>query len=400
MENNNSSKIKIGITHGDINGISYEIILKSFEDERITDFFTPVIYGSPKVAAYYKKMLQLNININSINKIEQANLNQINIINCATNNIKVEIGKSTKIAGQASLNALRHSLIDIKNHKLDILVTAPINKNNIQTDDFKFAGHTRFFASEFGGNEVVMLMVHENLRIGVATEHIAISEVSENITVEKILDKLRVIAKSLKTDFAINKPVIAVLGLNPHSGDNGLIGKEELEIIIPAIEKAKEEGIIAVGPYPADGFFGSNEYKKFDAILAMYHDQGMIPFKALTQNQGVNFTAGLPFVRTSPAHGTAYNIVGKNKSNHQSFMQAMYLALDVYKNRKMVDTKKMNIVSEQTENINIEKKAPQKKNVYIEKKAPQNKSIHIEKKDTQNKNVDIKKTETEENPSN
>jgi len=347
MENNTDSKIKIGITHGDINGISYEIILKSFEDERITDFFTPVIYGSPKVAAYYKKMLQFNTNFNSITKIEQASNTQINIINCATNNIKVELGKSTKMAGQSSLNALRHSIIDIKNNKLDILVTAPINKNNIQTEDFNFAGHTRFFASEFGGNEVVMLMVHENLRIGVATEHIAISEIPSNLTIELILDKLRVIAKSLKSDFAINKPVIAVLGLNPHSGDNGLIGKEEQEIIIPAIQKAKEEGIIAVGPYPADGFFGSSEYKKFDAVLAMYHDQGMIPFKTLAQNQGVNFTAGLPFVRTSPAHGTAYNIVGKNKSNHESFMQAMYLALDIYKNRKMIDTVEMNLDSKQ-----------------------------------------------------
>ena len=235
----NKSKIKVGITHGDINGISYEIILKSLEDERITDFFTPVIYGSPKVAAYYKKSLKLEVNLNTIHKIDYSNPKSINIINCAANNIRVEVGKSTKIAGQASLNALKHSIVDIKNNKLNILVTAPINKNNIQTDDFKFAGHTRFFASEFGGKEVVMLMVHENLRIGVASEHIAISEVSKAITVDLILDKLRVISKSLKIDFAINKPVIAVLGLNPHAGDNGLIGKEEQEVIIPAIEKLK-----------------------------------------------------------------------------------------------------------------------------------------------------------------
>ncbi len=341
MENN--SKVKIGITHGDINGVSYEIILKSLEDERITDFFTPVIYGSPKVAAYYKKMLKIEVALNNIQRIEYANPKQINIINCAANNLRVEAGKSTKMAGQASLNALRHSIVDIKNHKLDILVTAPINKNNIQTDDFKFAGHTRFFANEFNDSEVVMLMVHENLRIGVATEHIAISKISEAITVDKILGKLKVISESLKKDFAINKPTIAVLGLNPHSGDNGLISNEEQEVLIPAIQKAKEEGIIAIGPYPADGFFGSGEYKKFDAILAMYHDQGMIPFKTLTQNQGVNFTAGLPFVRTSPAHGTAYNIVGKHKASHESFKQAMYLALDVYKNRKMITKEEVSV---------------------------------------------------------
>ncbi len=335
--NETPTKINIGITHGDINGISYEIILKSLNDNRIFDFFTPVIYGSPKVAAYYKKVMRINPNFNHIQTIEKANPKAINIINCISNKVRVEVGKSTEMAGQASLNALKYAVLDLKNKNLDILITAPINKNNIKIEDFKFTGHTGFLANEFEVEEVAMLMIHQNLRIGVLTEHIPISEVAQSITVEKIMSKLRLINSSLKKDFGINKPVIAVLSLNPHAGDKGLIGKEDQEIIIPAIKQAKEEGIMAVGPYPADGFFGSNAYADFDATLAMYHDQGLIPFKTITQNKGVNFTAGLPFIRTSPAHGTAYDMAGQNKANHESFQQAMFLALEIHKNRKLLE---------------------------------------------------------------
>lgn len=338
---NKNQKLPIlGITHGDINGISYEIILKALKDPRMLELCTPVIYGSPKVAGYYKKVLKHNTLINIAQSIDNINRKSINIINCATNKIRVEVGKSTEMAGQASLNALRHSLVDIKAKKLDILVTAPINKKNIQTEGFNFAGHTRFFASEFEAENIVMLMAHENLRIGVVTEHISVSDVAKTINVDIILSKLKVINNSLKNDLAIDNPKIAVLGLNPHAGDEGLIGKEEQEIIIPAIEKANNEGVTAIGPFPADGFFGSGTYEKYDAVLAMYHDQGLIPFKTITRNNGVNFTAGLPFVRTSPAHGTAYEIAGKNIASANSFKQAIYMALDVYHNRKMLEDAK------------------------------------------------------------
>jgi len=235
------------------------------------------------------------------------------------------------------LNAIRHALVDYKNGKIDALVTAPINKHNIQSIDFQFKGHTDFLKNEFDLDDVLMLMVHEDIRITLVTEHLKISEVSENITEEKILSKLRLLKKSLCRDFSISNPKIAVLGLNPHSGDSGLIGNEDVEIIVPALKKANEEGIIAMGPYAADGFFGFESYDNFDAILAMYHDQGLAPFKILARGAGVNYTAGLPFVRTSPAHGTAYNIAGKNKSNPKSLIDALYAAYDIYLARTEFD---------------------------------------------------------------
>ncbi len=332
-------KLKVGITHGDINGISYEIILRSLKDSRIYSNFTPIIYGSPKVAAYYKKVMNLsNINLNHVPNVNEIDSNAINIINCTTNKIRVEIGKSTEIAGISSLNSIRHALIDIKQNKLDVLVTAPINKKNIQNADFEFKGHTDFLKNEFEADDVLMMMVCEDLRVVVVTEHIPISEISENLSVEKILSKLRLMDKSLRRDFGVSRPKIAVLGLNPHSGDEGLIGSEDKEIIIPAIEKAKQENIIAIGPFAADGFFGAKQYANFDATLAMYHDQGIIPFKIIARGGGVNFTAGLPFVRTSPAHGTAYDIAGKNKANPKSFLEAVYTALDIKKRRNNFDS--------------------------------------------------------------
>ncbi len=337
-QNKKAQKIKIGITHGDINGISYEIILKTFKDPRILELFTPIIYGSPKIAAYYKKVFKLSsIQLNHIKSADKADPNAINIINCVDNKIRVEIGQPTEMSGKAALDALKAAVADLKAHKIDALVTAPINKKAIYGNNFNFKGHTWYLAHEFGVQDVLMFMIYDKLRIAVATDHIPLKDVSNSLSTELILNKLLLMDKSLKTDFKIEKPIIAVLGLNPHAGDDGLIGDEEEKIIIPAIEKAKEKGLIVLGPYPADGFFGSENYKNFDAILALYHDQGLIPFKILSKGQGVNYTANLPFVRTSPAHGTAYDIAGLNKADHTSFLNAIYLAIDIYKSRKLFE---------------------------------------------------------------
>ncbi len=328
-------KIKVGITQGDINGVGYELIIKALSDNRMFDKFVPVVYGSAKVLAYHRKALNfLNFSLNSVKNIKEINPKRGNIINVIDGEIKVELGKSTEIAGNAAYIALEKATEDLKNGNIDILVTAPINKNNIQSKDFKFNGHTEYLQQKFESDQVLMLMVSDLVRVGVVTGHIPLSEVPKQITTEKILNKLQLMNKTLKQDFTLQKPKIAVLGLNPHSGDNGLIGNEEQEIIIPAIEKAREQGILAFGVYPSDGFFGSDMMHKFDAVLAMYHDQGLAPFKAISFGSGVNFTAGLPIVRTSPDHGTAYDITGKNIANINSFKQAIYLAIDIYRNRK------------------------------------------------------------------
>ncbi len=327
-------KIKVGITQGDINGISYEIIIKSLLDNRINDLCTPIVYGSAKVAAYHRKALNIeNFSLNIIRDAEKANPKRPNIINCLDDNIRVELGKSTTLAGEASLMALESAVNDLKEGKIDVLVTAPINKDNIQSEKFHFPGHTEYLAQNFNGKEVLMLMVSDRMKVGVVTGHIPVKDVAENLTQDKILGKLRILNKTLIEDFRIRKPKIAVFGLNPHASDGGVIGEEENSIISPAIDRAKEENIMAFGPYPADGFFGSNNLEKFDAILAMYHDQGLAPFKALAFDEGVNFTAGLDIVRTSPGHGTAYELAGMNKASETSFRKALYLAIDVYKNR-------------------------------------------------------------------
>jgi 4-hydroxythreonine-4-phosphate dehydrogenase len=328
----------IGITHGDINGISYEIILKALKDKRVYANFTPVIYGSPKVAAYYKKVMNMSsIILNHVPNIDEIDPDMINIINCVSNKVKVEIGKSTELAGISSLNAIKHALIDLRAGKLDAIVTAPINKHNIQSADFSFKGHTDFFKNEFQVEDVLMMMLYDDIKITLVTEHMPISEVSSSITQEKIISKLKLIKESLRKDFSIYDPTIAVLGLNPHSGDMGLLGDEEEKIISPAIEKANEMGIKAFGPFAADGFFGSQAHYKFDVVLAMYHDQGLAPFKLLANGGGVNYTAGLPFVRTSPAHGTAYDIAGKNIASPKSMIDALYAAYDIYKRRNVFD---------------------------------------------------------------
>lgn len=334
----NNKMIKVGISQGDINGISYEVIMKTLMDPRIMESCTPIVYGSPKVAAYHRKALNINnLSFNHIRSASEAIHKKANIINCIPDDVRVELGKSTEIAGESSYKALSKAVSDLQAGEIDVLVTAPINKDNIQRDDFKFPGHTEYLVQKFRAEDYAMIMVSEQMRVGVVTGHIPISEVAENLTKELILSKLRIIGKSLVQDFSVTNPRIAVLGLNPHAGDNGFLGREELDIIIPAIKEAKDEGIVALGPYSADGFFGSSDFMKFDAILAMYHDQGLIPFKLASFERGVNFTAGLPVIRTSPSHGTAYDLAGEDKASPESFRQALFLAIDIFKNRITYD---------------------------------------------------------------
>lgn len=329
-----TEKVKVAITQGDINGIGYEIIFKTLSDPKILELYTPVIYGSSKVAAYHRKALNIaNFSLNSIRSGEEAHPKRINIVNCLDDNVRVELGKATEIGGQAAFEALSKAVEDLRNGAVDVLVTAPINKNVTQSEDFYFPGHTEYLADQFGVQSHIMLLVSPNLKVGVVTGHMAIKDVPAQLTVEKVLDKLRVLDKTLRVDFTIRKPRIAVLGLNPHAGDGGLLGDEEINIIQPAIEVAREEGIMALGPYAADGLFGSGEVGRFDAVLAMYHDQGLAPFKTIAFSEGVNLTGGLPVVRTSPDHGTAFEIAGENKADESSFREAIYLAIDIFKRR-------------------------------------------------------------------
>lgn len=328
--------LKIGITHGDMNGIGYEVILKMLNDTRILELCTPIIYGSPKAVGYYKKLLSLEqISVNIIQSPTEALPRRINIINTnGQDDLKVELGKPTIEAGEAAHVALQKATEDIQGNLIDAILTAPINKHEIQSEQFKFPGHTEYLehATQSKG---LMMFVSGNVRIALVTNHVPINEVSRTISYELIFEKLELLNKTLQQDFAIRRPRIAVLGLNPHAGDNGLLGSEEQEIISPAIAKAVEKGIMCVGPLAADGFFGSDMLGAYDAVLAMYHDQGLIPFKALFMNEGVNYTAGLPIVRTSPAHGTAYDIAGQNSANAQSIRTALYLACDIVRMRRM-----------------------------------------------------------------
>ncbi len=328
--------LRIGITHGDINGIGYEIILKTLSDTRILELFTPVVYGSSKLASYHKKTLGIGeFSFHLVRSADQAVNGKANMVNISQNEIKVDLGQSTEAGGRAAFDSLEAATSDLQNGLIEALVTAPINKQNIRNESFDFPGHTEYLANRFGVEESLMLMVGRDFRIGVVTGHIPLREVPKVITKELILKKIRIMSQSLEVDFGIRKPRIALLGINPHAGDKGVIGKEEADVIIPAIQEAFEEGIMAFGPYPADGFFGASSYASFDGVLAMYHDQGLIPFKALSFKSGVNFTAGLPYVRTSPAHGTAYEIAGKDSASPEAFREALYLAIDVVRNRRM-----------------------------------------------------------------
>lgn len=330
-----NKKVKVGITIGDINGIGLEVIIKTFKDNRMYQHITPVIYGSTKIANIHRKVLRINdFRFNIIDNVEGAKSKKVNLINLGEDeNIKVELGKATKDSGEYSFKSLEAATKDLAENKIDVIVTAPINKEAIQNAGFKFPGHTEYLAHLSKTEDYLMLLMNDVIKIGVATGHIPLKEVAEKLTKDEIINKVDILNKSLKSDFGIIKPKIAVLGLNPHAGDNGKIGNEEKDIILPAILKSKENDILAFGPYSADGFFGSGTYKDFDGILAMYHDQGLAPFKALSFGSGVNFTAGLPIVRTSPDHGTAYEIAGKRKAEVDSFRQAIYTAVDVFKKR-------------------------------------------------------------------
>jgi 4-hydroxythreonine-4-phosphate dehydrogenase len=346
------SRLRIGITHGDINGISYEVILKTLSDSRLINNITPIIYGSPKVLAYYRKAFNNNSQTMTINYPEEARPKNINIINCNSEDVRVEMGLSTEMAGLAAYQALEKAVQDLKDNKIDLIVTAPINKKNIQAAGFNFLGHTEFFAKEFNSKNHLMILMNDVIKIGVVTEHIPISQVPSTLSKELILEKINTLNESLKSDFLIRKPRIAVLSLNPHCGDDGLIGDEEKNIIIPAIKEAKTQDVLAFGPYPADGFFGAALYRNFDAVLAMYHDQGLAPFKVIAFEDGVNYTAGLPIVRTSPAHGTAYDITGKNIASEQSFRSALYTAIDIYNNRNFQqELEEGKLIVDELENI-------------------------------------------------
>jgi 4-hydroxythreonine-4-phosphate dehydrogenase len=328
--------IVAGITHGDINGIGYEVIIKTLMVPEINDFCVPVVYGSPKVAAYHRKAININnFSFHNIRVPEEANSRKANLINCLDDNIRVELGKSTAMGGEAALASLERAVDDLKAGKINVLVTAPIDKNSIQSESFNFKGHTEYLKSKAGVDEVLMFMISDTMRIGFATGHVPIRNVADSVSTSSIVKKVRIMNNSLIKDFAIRGPRIAVLGLNPHAGDNDLLGTEEREIIIPAIQQLEKEGIFAFGPFAADGFFGSGSFAKFDAILAMYHDQGLAAFKALAFDSGVNYTAGLPFVRTSPVHGTAFQLAGRGEASETSFRQALYLACSIYRNRLM-----------------------------------------------------------------
>lgn len=337
--------IRVGISHGDINGIGYEVILKAFADPRLAEMCIPVIYGSQKIAMYHRKAMNLQaVNLNQIPDTRSAVANKVNIINCVDERVKVDLGMSTKEAGASALAALERATDDLKRKNIDVLITAPINKDNIQSEDFHFPGHTEYLEQKFAkeGDKSLMILADDHLRVALVTGHVPLAEVPQKITKDKIVEFAKIFDYSLKRDFRIGKPKIAILSLNPHAGEGGLLGSEEKDIIIPAIKELEEEKILCFGPFASDGFFGAGDFRKFDGVLAMYHDQGLTPFKTIAMENGVNFTAGLPIVRTSPAHGTAYGIAGQGIASEESFRQAIYMAIDVFNNRAFYDEAKAN----------------------------------------------------------
>jgi 4-hydroxythreonine-4-phosphate dehydrogenase len=336
MSDSKNLGVRVGISQGDFNGIAYEVIIKTFLDHGMLELCTPIVYGIHKAAASFRKSLNVqDFSFYGIPEASKAVKHHCNFINLTDVDVGLEPGKATPASGAWAVKSLMHVMDDLDKGLLDVVVTAPIDKHNVQSPDFNFPGHTEFLAQRSNISNYLMLLISENLRVGTVTGHIPVKDVASKLNSELIVSKLKVFADSLLKDFGIRSPKIAVLGLNPHAGDGGLLGQEEGEIIIPAIKKANEEGIMAFGPYPADGFFGNGSWKQFDGVLAMYHDQGLIPFKSIAFHQGVNFTAGLPIIRTSPDHGTAFDIVGKNTASEESFRAAVFLAIDIYKNRKM-----------------------------------------------------------------
>jgi 4-hydroxythreonine-4-phosphate dehydrogenase len=330
----NDKKVIVGISLGDINGIGPEVVIKTMLEPEIMDICTPVIFSSQKTMAYYRNVVgEQDFNFQAVRDFNQLHTKKPNVYVCYEEEVQIEMGKSTATGGKYALKSLEVATKSLLAKQIDVLVTAPINKNNIQTEHFKFIGHTEYLESQVQGGKSLMLMCSDKLRVALVSGHVPVSHIAAKITKEKVIEKLRTLNLSLKQDFGIIKPKIAVLGLNPHAGDNGTLGREELDIIIPAIKEVDRE-MFVMGPYAADGFFAAGTYSKFDAVLAMYHDQGLIPFKTLAFEDGVNFTAGLPFVRTSPDHGTAYDIAGKGKADPASFKQAIYSAIDIFKQRR------------------------------------------------------------------
>ena len=327
-------KIRVAITQGDTNGVGYEVIFKVFSDPAILELCTPIIYGSPKVAAYHRKALNMEVSYSVINQAEEARDGRLNLLSCSDEETKVDFGQPSTDAGQAAFRALDRAMTDYRSHLYDVLVTAPINKATIQSPGFHFPGHTEYIETSLGdGQKSLMILMSENLRVALVTTHLALKNIAQAITQEAIIEKATIFHQALRRDFRISSPRIAILSLNPHAGDNGLLGTEEKEVILPAVEALAEKGIQAFGPYPADGFFGAGLYDHFDGVLAMYHDQGLAPFKTIALDNGVNYTAGLPIIRTSPDHGTAYDIAGQGKADENSMRQAIYTAIDIYRNR-------------------------------------------------------------------
>lgn len=335
---NNTPRVRLAISQGDINGVSYEVILKTFSDSRMFDICTPILYGSTKVASYHKKLLALHQDLafNGIHDAREAADRKFNVVNLTNDEIKLDVGKLTDIAGAHSRLSLNKACEDLKEGVVDVLVTAPISKKNIQAPEFDFPGHTEYLSHQFGCSSL-MMMVCDRIRIGIVTNHLALKDVPSAITHNLLFDKIMLMNESLKRDFGIPMPKIAVLALDPHAGDNGVIGNLDATVVKPVIDEVQSKGVLAYGPYPSDGFFGNSEFSKFDGVLALYHDQGLIPFKLMSFTEGVNFTAGLPYVRTSPAHGTAFDIAGKDKASEQSFRSAVYLACNILRNRKEYD---------------------------------------------------------------
>ena len=327
-----AENIIVGISIGDLNGIGSEVVLKTFEDSRMLEFCTPVIFANVKIISFVKKTFESTSAIHGIDTLEQIVVGKINVLNVWRENVDLNFGVNDDAIGKYAIKSFVTATKALKEGKIDVLVTAPINKYNIQSDEFKFPGHTDYLNQELEGN-ALMFMVQDNLRVGLLTDHIPVNDVASHLTEDLIKQKIETIKQSLIQDFSINKPKIAVLGLNPHAGDGGVIGKEDDTIIKPVIKKLFEKGTMVFGPYPADGFFGNSQYEKFDAVIAAYHDQGLIPFKTLSFGNGVNYTAGLNKIRTSPDHGTAYDIAGKGIANHNSFKEAVFLAIDIYNSR-------------------------------------------------------------------
>lgn len=344
-----SKIIRVGITHGDINGVGYEVIMKSLSDDRMMELCTPVIFGSAKLMAYYRKVFEVeSFNYTIIDSLDDIVDGECNLINISDEEFKVDMGQPTDVSGRAAVLSLQAATEAIKEGYVDVLVTAPICKKNVQSDTFDFPGHTEYLEQAYGdGYKAMMLMVGDNLRVALVTTHLAVKEISDAITKEGVIEKIRNLHNTLRKDFAIERPKIAVLSLNPHNGDDGLLGSEENEIIRPAIDEAFENKIMAFGPYAADGFFSSKLYENFDAVLAMYHDQGLAPFKALVAESGINFTAGLPYIRTSPDHGTAFDIAGKGIADPTSMREAIYKAIDFYRNRMIYIKSKANPLKKQ-----------------------------------------------------